>query len=70
LEVVKRAVWGTAFGTIIGLITLGPIGIVFGSFFGATIAELLNGLNLKQAVRTRLGFSCGSYWRDFFQINT
>jgi uncharacterized protein YqgC (DUF456 family) len=55
----KRAVWGAAAGTILGLIFLGPLGMLIGPFAGAVAAELLGGTAIKQTIRVGLGTLLG-----------
>lgn len=60
----KYGTWGATIGTIIGF-CLGPPGIIFGSFLGALIGELINdGSDFKRALIIAwwsfLGFLCGT----------
>ncbi len=55
----KQAAWGAIIGTILGLIFLGPLGIVIGPFLGAVVAELLRGIRLSQAIRVGFGTLVG-----------
>ncbi len=55
----KQAAWGAVIGTIVGLIFLGPLGIIIGPFLGAVGAELLRGIQVKQAVRVGFGTLVG-----------
>ncbi len=50
---------GAALGLVIGLIILGPIGIVAGPFLGAFLGELLSGKHERQAVHSALGAMLG-----------
>lgn len=56
----KKAQWGAALGTILGVIIFGPLGIILGPFLGATIAELISGIELKKAIYTGLGSVLGA----------
>ena len=55
----KRAVWGAVIGTLIGLIFMGPPGIIIGAFFGAVLAELIKNPDLRQAAQVGLGTLIG-----------
>jgi len=46
----RNAIIGAALGTLIGLF-FGPIGLIFGSFFGAVAGEMMATNNLQQATR-------------------
>lgn len=55
----KQAAWGAIIGTILGLIFLGPLGIVIGPFLGAVMIELLRGIEINQAIRVGFGTLVG-----------
>lgn len=55
----KSAVWGAALGLLLGLIFLGPAGIIFGPFLGALAGELLRGTPTDKALRSSLGALIG-----------
>lgn len=55
----KQAAWGSVIGSIIGIITMGPLGLVIGPFAGAVIAELIRGTELKQTLRAGFGTLVG-----------
>lgn len=55
----KQAAWGAVIGTIFGIISFGPLGIVIGPFLGAVIAELVRGIELNQAIRVGFGTLIG-----------
>ena len=57
----KYGVWGTIIGLIIGIIFLGPLGIIIGPFAGAFIGEMIydskdEGRALKAAFGAFVGF--------------
>jgi hypothetical protein len=54
----KYGVWGSTLGLIVGLF-LGPLGIVFGPFFGALIGELIASKNSTVALRSAWGSLVG-----------
>jgi len=60
----KQAVWGAAIGTVLGMIFLGPLGIIIGPFLGAVIAEFIVNPNYNHAIRvgfgTLIGFVSGT----------
>jgi hypothetical protein len=55
----KYAAWGAMIGIVIGVLTLGPFGMIAGPFIGAVTAELITGRQPNQAVRTGFGTIIG-----------
>lgn len=55
----KAGMWGATLGMIIGMIFLGPLGLIFGPLVGAIIGETINGANNKDAFRSGLGAFVG-----------
>ncbi|HHU68932.1 MAG TPA: DUF456 domain-containing protein [Thermoanaerobacterales bacterium] len=55
----KQSIWGAIIGTILGLIFLGPLGIIVGPFVGAVVTELLQGRLLNQAIHVGFGTLIG-----------
>ena len=55
----KFAVWGSIIGSILGLIFLGPLGIILGPFLGAVAGELILHKPIKQAVLAGWGTVIG-----------
>jgi len=60
----KKGVIGASIGLIIGIILLGPFGLLIGPFFGALMGELINdnknfGLAIKASLGTILGLISG-----------
>ncbi|MFZ5634144.1 MAG: DUF456 domain-containing protein [Bacillota bacterium] len=53
------AIWGSLAGLLLGVILLGPLGIVFGPFIGAVAGELIVQKPLASAVRSGLGSILG-----------
>ncbi|MBU8893473.1 MAG: DUF456 domain-containing protein [Bacteroidales bacterium] len=51
----KAGMWGATIGLIIGMIFLGPLGLIFGPLVGAIIGESIKGANNKDAFRAGLG---------------
>ena len=59
---------GTTVGLIIGLIFLGPFGIIIGPFAGALIGELMNKSNSQTAVRAAFGSFLGFLTSTFIKF--
>ena len=38
----KAGIWGATIGVVIGMFTMGPLGIILGPFIGAVAGEMLN----------------------------
>lgn len=55
----KSGMIGTILGLIIGLIFLGPFGIIVGPFFGALIGELVNKSEFDKALKAAFGSFLG-----------
>ncbi len=56
----KYGIWGTTIGLIIGLIFLGPLGIIIGPFFGAFIGEMLyDSKDSDRAIKAAFGSFIG-----------
>ena len=60
----KAGVIGSTLGTIIGIIFLGPIGIIIGAFLGAFVGELSKNrsntrIAFKAAIGTLIGYLGG-----------
>jgi uncharacterized protein YqgC (DUF456 family) len=56
----KYGIWGTILGLIIGLVFLGPLGIIVGPFLGAFIGELIyDSTDSKRAVKAAFGSLVG-----------
>lgn len=55
----KKGVMGSTIGLVIGLIFMGPIGIILGSFIGAFSGELLNKTSKHQALKAAFGSLIG-----------
>lgn len=57
----RAAIWGAALGLLLGLITMGPAGIIFGPFLGALAGELISGAPTEKALRSSLGALVGLF---------
>lgn len=55
-----KAMIGAAAGALVGVIVLGPLGIVFGPVLGALVVELARGRGLASAGRAGLGAGVGA----------
>ena len=55
----KQAAWGAIIGTILGVVLLGPLGIVLGPFIGAVGAELVRGISVNESLRIGFGTLIG-----------
>jgi len=51
----KAGMWGATIGMIIGIIFLGPLGLILGPLVGAIVGESIKGANNKDAFRSGLG---------------
>lgn len=51
----KAGMWGATIGMIIGMIFLGPLGLILGPLAGAIIGESIKGANNKDAFKAGLG---------------
>ena len=63
----REAVIGAAIGTLVGLF-MGPIGLIFGSFFGAVAGELLASRNAGHAARVGLAAWLGLILGTLFKL--
>lgn len=55
----KAGMWGATIGMIIGMIFLGPLGLIFGPLVGAIIGESIKGANNRDAFRAGMGAFIG-----------
>ncbi|MBT8272326.1 MAG: DUF456 domain-containing protein [Bacteroidia bacterium] len=59
---------GTTIGLIIGIIFLGPFGIIIGPFLGALVGELLNKSDSQTAVKAAFGSFLGFLTSAFIKF--
>ena len=64
----KAGMIGTTLGLIVGLIFLGPFGIIIGSFIGAFIGELINKSNSEKALKAAFGSFLGFLTSAFIKF--
>ena len=64
----RYAGWGAAAGTLVGLITLGPLGVIVGPFAGAVLVEILTGRTAQQAVKVGIGTIIGFLGGTFVKL--
>ncbi len=64
----KSGMIGTSIGLIVGLVFLGPFGIIIGPFVGAFIGELLNKSNSKTALKAAFGSFLGFLTSAFIKF--
>lgn len=57
----KLSVWLALFGTLIGVLFFGPLGIIFGAFLGALLGELISGKEIKTALKSGWGVFMGVF---------
>lgn len=55
----KAGMWGATIGMIIGMIFLGPLGLILGPLVGAIVGESIQGANNKNAFRAGMGAFIG-----------
>ena len=56
----KYGIWGTVFGLIIGILFLGPLGIIIGPFAGAFVGEMIHdSTDSSRAVKAAFGSFIG-----------
>lgn len=55
----RAAIWGAVLGLLLGLIFMGPPGIIFGPFLGAFLGEMIIGKPPEKALRSSLGSLVG-----------
>ena len=51
----KEAVWGAVLGSVLGLMFLGPLGLILGPLIGATMGQLLYGDRKDVSGASRVG---------------
>lgn len=55
----KAAIWGSVLGGLLGVIFLGPLGLIFGPFIGAVAGELYQRSTLDKAFQVGMGTIIG-----------
>ena len=64
----KSGMIGTTIGLIIGLIFLGPFGIIIGPFLGAFVGEMMNKSDSQTAVKAAFGSFLGFLTSAFIKF--
>ncbi len=64
----RRAAWGAALGLFLGIVFLGPGGIIFGPFLGAFLGEVIGGLPANRAIRSSFGALIGLVGGLFLKV--
>lgn len=64
----KQATFGALVGMFVGIIFLGPLGIIIGPFGGSIVAEILLGKEVKQALRVGFGSLVGVIGGTIFKL--
>ncbi|RJX23442.1 MAG: DUF456 domain-containing protein [Dethiobacter sp.] len=57
----KSAAWGAVVGTVLGVVLLGPFGVIIGPFLGAALGEVLTGATPNAAMRAGFGTLIGFF---------
>ncbi|MDD4334291.1 MAG: DUF456 family protein [Desulfotomaculaceae bacterium] len=57
----KEAVWGSVIGALLGVILMGPFGLIFGPFLGAVAGEMYLKNSLEKAFRVGVGTLIGFF---------
>ncbi|MGI6227225.1 MAG: DUF456 domain-containing protein [Peptococcales bacterium] len=65
----KTGIWMGIFGSIFGLLFLGPLGLFLGFLLGVLIGELLNGKSFHQGLKTSLGTVFGFLGSTLLQLS-
>ena len=55
----KYGIWGAMLGGIVGMIFLGPPGVLLGPIIGVLAVEILGGKSLDDAIRCAIGVAIG-----------
>ncbi|MTI82032.1 MAG: DUF456 domain-containing protein [Firmicutes bacterium] len=55
----KYSIWGSIIGGLVGLFTLGPLGVIVGPFIGAVVGEMINQNSLEKALKSGIGTLIG-----------
>lgn len=64
----KEGVWGVFLGGIIGILSLGPLGIIFGPFVGAIIGEIISGKGIQRASKVGIAAFWGMLLGNLLQF--
>lgn len=64
----REAVWGSVLGGLLGVLVLGPFGLIFGPFIGAVIGELYRKSSLNKALEVGIGTIIGFLGGSFIKL--
>lgn len=64
----RKAALGAALGLLLGLVVLGPAGIIFGPFLGAFLGEIIGGMPAERAWRSSFGALIGLVGGLFLKV--
>ncbi|MDO9573498.1 MAG: DUF456 domain-containing protein, partial [Candidatus Contubernalis sp.] len=64
----RYAGWGAAAGILVGIVTLGPLGVIVGPFAGAVLVEILMGRTTQEAVKVGIGSLLGFLGGTFIKL--
>ena len=64
----KSGVYGASIGLIVGLLFLGPFGVLSGPFFGAYVGELLHDNNQKKGIKICPWIINWFSWRCLYKV--
>ena len=64
----KKGIWGGVLGSIIGLLFMGPLGLLWGSILGVVCGELLAGRALLSALKVSIGNLLGFLGTTLLQL--
>ncbi|UNC92366.1 DUF456 domain-containing protein [Candidatus Contubernalis alkaliaceticus] len=64
----KFAGWGAAAGILVGLFTLGPLGVIVGPFAGAVLVEVVRGRTAQEAIKVGIGTLLGFLGGTFIKL--
>ncbi len=55
----KASIWGASLGLFVGVILMGPLGIIFGPFLGALGGEMLVSRSIEKSISASIGAVIG-----------
>ncbi len=64
----KKSIAGSVIGLIVGLLFLGPFGLLIGAFLGALIGGFWSNCDVKKSIKLALGALIGFFTGTFFKL--